>query len=672
MASWIRVERSVPGEFVHVKSLAVGLFMLASHASASGVRAQSLAATPLAVATTWIGWTSTTLQNVPGAEPWQLWWSLNREHFLRPAVSFEGPGCPSGIPWPATEYDARDDRLRPSAKFIDGRVQPALVKALELQGQCESPDPSIVASCLVALSKCRTRGSDDVRGLILPWLASEDQAILEATVIALGQLSEERNVPLLEALLINDERALRAQAPELRTPITERIRACAAFALAETASRVDVELRQAIAAVLVGVVEDDAGGVTRDLRIACVTALGLIRLPFGGPVSLPAGSHPPDSTRLRPVSTEELVLWLLHHLGREDIPDLERAQVPIALARQLYGARCLDALRERVGARLIHVIQTDGSLAVVSSCLLALGELGDSDGDAVDVRIRELLLDVAVRNEHAATAGIALLAIGHVAGRAGHEEVGELWGVETAASARAFLTRELRATQPSRRAWAALSLAVLERALALGQGEAAPESRAALLEALSGASAPEEFAPLALAVGIAGIRSASAELRARLVRSRSPAILGAAALALGLIRDSPAAPLILEALRRTKFHPDAVSPAAEGLSLIGNASDVLALVEALGMVSGRSSHAAIAAALERLGDYRSLDPLVRLLEDPDRTYDARGCAAAVLGDIAGLSPVLWSEQAAAGANFIAPAPILFSPETWTGLLDRMR
>jgi HEAT repeat protein len=213
---------------------------------------------------------------------------------------------------------------------------------------------------------------------------------------------------------------------------------------------------------------------------------------------------------------------------------------------------------------------------------------------------------------------------------------------------------------------------VLERELAGGTGEAAPESRDALLKALSSAVEPEEFEPLALAVGLAGLTSAKEELRARLSRSGSARICGSAALALGLIQDENASAQVLERLRRFKFPPDFVVPAVEGLSLIGDRSVVQECVAALGGVWGRSSQTAVSAAIGRLADGRSLASLIDLLEDEEQTDRARGLAAAAIGDIIQSDPVSWHERIAAGSNCCVPAPILCSPERWSGVLDVLR
>jgi HEAT repeat protein len=610
-------------------------------------------------------------QNFAPGGTWELWWELNRETYLR--EKHRSAGCVSFLkPWPAVELTNKQlDLLGPSNKLIVDEVLPALIKALRDQREREQASPDIVSSSLLALAKYREEGRPDVRQEILPFVVRGEPLVQEAAVIALGILRDERNVPLLAALLFDDDHALRAQGIQLCAPLSERTRACAALALGETSYQVKPECVVEIVGALVRGLESSARTApTCDFQVACLTALGLSRLPIDERLAFAESTR---SNMDRLTCRQDEVLWLLSYLERAGGSDLERAQVPIAIARLLDDTGDHDSLREHAALCLIAHLEPGAAVgrALQTSCIQALGTLGAGTGEPIAARIRASLLQLAASEQDEATC-IAMIALAQVAARRGSDPARDLELSERARSARDFLIGTLRSESAPRRSWAALALGVLERELANGKGEAAPESRAALLEALSSAVEPEEFEPLALAIGLAGLTSAKEELRARLSRSGSARVCGSAALALGLIQDQDASTQILERLRRFKFPPDFVVPAAEGLSLIGDRTVVQECVTALGRVWGRAPQTAVSAALGRLADGRSLASLIDLLEDEEQTDRARGLAAAAIGDIIQSESVSWHERIAVGCNFCVPAPILCSPARWSGVLDVLR
>jgi len=73
-------------------------------------------------------------------------------------------------------------------------------------------------------------------------------------------------------------------------------------------------------------------------------------------------------------------------------------------------------------------------------------------------------------------------------------------------------------------------------------------------------------------------------------------------------------------------------------------------------------------ALGFIGDSRSIDPLVSMLEDKSLTDSARGFAAVALGIVADKEPLPWNSKISVDINYRANTTSLTSPEG-TGILD---
>jgi HEAT repeat protein len=89
----------------------------------------------------------------------------------------------------------------------------------------------------------------------------------------------------------------------------------------------------------------------------------------------------------------------------------------------------------------------------------------------------------------------------------------------------------------------------------------------------------------------------------------------------------------------------------------------------LNEASGLSSQAAISSALGFIGDARSIDPLIELLKDKQKTDLARGFAAVALGIVADKEDLPWNTKISVNINYRASTPTLTSPDVGTGILD---
>ena len=83
---------------------------------------------------------------------------------------------------------------------------------------------------------------------------------------------------------------------------------------------------------------------------------------------------------------------------------------------------------------------------------------------------------------------------------------------------------------------------------------------------------------------------------------------------------------------------------------------------------GLSSQAALASALGAIGDSRSIEPLIEMLADKQKTDTARGFAAVALGIVCDKESLPWNSKISCGINYRANTTTL-AGEGGTGILD---
>lgn len=612
----------------------------------------------------------------PDLTIWQFWWGFNREPYLNLKAHIHTGEVQTG----SSEFFTGEgnsanakDALRPSDQIVRSKVVPALIKALNSESSND-----IVTGCLIALAKigdAKNEGGDGKSQMaeeIKKSLTSGNQEIQETAAVALGILANEQNIPLLEALLFNDSAKLRDFEINYNSAVPDRTRAFAAFGLGLIGYKAGDDGRQAIVNALVKMLEGEARTMgTRDIPVACLTSLGMTALAVKSDASAAVELSDVTAKPAQVTNRQEQVLWLLNYFESKDLPFLNRAHAPISIARLLKDSPHDYWLRAQVGTRLVkHIAKVSSDEnEIKQSCILALGMLGDCDDDAVDKSIRSALMAVTDELSDEQAKFFSLIALAQVAGEPGQGEGGPLKGLEGKGNARAFLLERLEKGKAGARSWAALAIAVLERKLDDRQQMSSPESKAMLRTALADSKAPAEVGALAIAVGIAKATEATDVLREKFEKMSEPDARGFAAIGLGLMNDRQAIALITDVVRKSKFQPDLLKSAATGLGLLGDKEIVPELIVMLGSASGLSSQAAISSALGTIGDVRSIDPLIALLEDKEKTEKARGFAAVALGIVSDKEDLPWNAKISIDANYRANTTTLTSPEAATGILD---
>jgi hypothetical protein len=409
---------------------------------------------------------------------------------------------------------------------------------------------------------------------------------------------------------------------------------------------------------------------TRDVAVSCLTDIGLVPLPIdatAGAIDLKKGYPHPADVKTR----QDQILWLMSFYEEPKINHLVRAHVPRAVASLLSDTPADYWLRNVVGERFLSDIAklSKEKDEVKQSCIIALGQIGDCDGDDLDVKIRAGLMAVKEDLADQMSRNFALVALAQAAGRPGTGKGNPLEGFnDKKASPRVFLLNELSKSKGNTKPWAALALGVMERSLSDYKFPADSDVKATLRLALKDAKQPLEIGAYAIACGIVKDADAKEALREKLNVGEDEA-RGYAAVGLGLIEDLTAVDPIQEIIKKSKYKPALLKSAAIGLGLLGDKKICDDLIAMLNEASGLSSQAAISSALGFIGDARSVEPLIVMLKDKQKTDKARGFAAVALGIVADKEDLPWNTKISVNINYRANTPTLTNPGEGTGILD---
>lgn len=610
----------------------------------------------------------------PDLTIWQYWWGFNREPYLNLKSHIHSGSVQTGSDeffLGRGEQEQSRDSLRPSELVIREKVVPALVKALKTE---QSND--IISGCLVALAKIGDAkdesgdGKSQMAEHIKSRLTDGNQEIQETAAVALGILANEANIDLLRALLFNDSAALRSGGVQFNGSVPERTRAFAAYGLGLIGYKAGDAGKQRVVDALVQWMDSEGKTISqRDIPVACLTSLGLTALPIDSAATQVDISKKIDKPA-KVANRQDQVLWLLHFFSDEQNAFLNRAHAPIAMARLLADAGNGYWLRNEVGNKLASVLSEHDKSQneIKQSCILALGQLGDCDADAVDATIRKALMDSYEKMADEQSKNFSLIALAQVAGRPGQGANPIAAFDDKKSNPRTFLLSRLEG-KSSTVSWSALALAVMERSLDDANQPSSNDTRVALRDALEKSKAPPEIGALSIAVGMLRYEGAKEALRSKFDKISEPEARGFAAIGLGLMDDRGAIQMITEVLRKSKYQPDLLKSAAIGLGLLGDKDIVPELITMLESAAGLSSQAAISSALGFIGDARSIDPLIAMLDDTQKTARARGFAAVALGIVADKEDLPWNAKISVNANYRANTTTLTSPSTGTGILD---
>lgn len=592
----------------------------------------------------------------PDLTTWESWWGFNKEQYLNLKAHVHASPVDTGSDSFWDQGAKARDTLRPSEETIRTKVVPALREVLASE---RSND--IVTGALVALAKIGDARAEDGSSEFAPeiarFLADPNQEIAETAAIALGILGNEATIPMLQDLAL-DTAAGRARVGA--TEVKYRTRAFATYGLGLLGARTsDNATRQRVARILIDVLAIPAAA-TRDIQVSAVSALGLV------PIDLDP-SESPDGSMDAANSRQTQIRFLQRYYRNTSNHYVVRAHVPTALARLLDGAP--TSVRDAVAEDLLAALDRNSKERdeIRMSCILALGQLGDCDSDAIDVRIRAAIGRM-VEEGDLQSRNFTNIAYGQIGGRSGSGADVEKGRRE----ARDFLLGQLSRGKGHMKPWAALGLGVMEHALAnagVPAGGTAATVKEQLRKALADAVRPDLVGAYSIALGIAGDLEARSVLTDKLNSTSEGNARGYVAIGLGLVDARETIAEIQRVVRESKYKPDLLKSAAIGLGLLGDKELVPYLCDMLVEAKGQSSQAAIATALGFIGDSRSIDPLVTMLKRKQGITDgSRGFAAVALGIVADREPMPWNSRISTDVNYRASTSTL-TGENGTGVLD---
>jgi len=599
---------------------------------------------------------------------WTFWWEFNKEPFLSLKAKVYERGIGTG-----DDYfigDANQPRVRetykPTEEQIRQKVVPALLAALRSESNND-----IVTGCMIALAKIGDPPSESADSPMahefLRFLADRNQEISETAAVALGILANPSSIPTLESLLQDRPEGRRlVDQPE----VGYRTRAFAAYGLGLIGAKASNEGdRQHVVEILRKALEAD-DTKTRDLKVSCIIAMGLVPLE-----TIESSAQPTEKGgRVAPETSRTAQLdYLLSFLQDESQNYYVRAHCPGSLARLLVGLppAQFQHQRERIAGDLIARLQKKSGErdSVVQSAVLALGLLGTNDaGSALDVRIREALIDVQDEVGDQQARNFAMIALAKLAGTTAEGAKDPQGGIDAVSKA---LLAQLAEGKSAVRPWAGLACGVMVHELVGAKVESAriPVLQQAVREAFAEEREPARLAALAVSSGIMGDVEAKAGLLKRLQYEKEDSTRGYVALALGLMSAHDATDPIQKIVDEAKYRPDLLKQAAIALGLLGDKDLVPKLVTLLQESKGLATQASLSSALGFIGDHRSIDPLVAMLQNENLTERARGFAAVALGIVADKELLPWNSKIGVDLNYRAATQTLTDQAAGTGILD---
>jgi HEAT repeat protein len=545
-------------------------------------------------------------------------------------------------------------------------------------------------------------------------LRDPNQEIAETAALALGILRSEESLPIIEALLSESARGKELVGGRA---VSERTRAFAAYGLGLIGtSAKNNRARQVVARALCASLPHSESSTERaapvaDVEVAAVIALSIDRLDADrsaspAPAAAPGASSPPigstggstaASTAASPgsstawISRQTQLRFLRGIFDDARRPPVIRAHAATAIAR--LGSEAPEELRSEAQEVLLGALRARSKLenAPLQSCAQSLGLLGTSATDANDRKIRLALVGV-LEDADVQARCFALMALAEVGGRIrSWDEDGEGPGAY-----RNLITGQLMRGRGMTRPWAAIALGVLERKLADARSSAKPKqtiagpwdsgapgnegqvsnaeieagdrSRAILRSYFASAKQRTHFGAGAVALGLCRDRKAVPMLLEGLRETSEDQGQGYIALALGMIGDEAAAAPLKELVRTSKYKPEIMEQASIALALLGDKSTAPELAEMLAKAQGQAAQASIATALGRIGDVRTIEPLLKLIDRKDLTASARAFAAAALGQVADTDPMPWYTPIALDLNYVATTGTLLAGDG-SGLLE---
>ncbi|KAA3608033.1 MAG: hypothetical protein DWQ01_13215 [Planctomycetota bacterium] len=443
---------------------------------------------------------------------WLWWWRFQRwQHF---EAETPEPAESTITPRPEPEDQGPEPAPAPSDQLQKEAAE--FLIELWLQQPEEAP---LRAAILMALARCG--GGSAVGEILRSGLADRDQRVQEAAALALGAYREPHGIPLLCALVADEDLARKHLQ---RHEVPYRVRAFAAYGLGLIASELPyAPVRAQIFECLRGALSQRPGRRQDvhqhdDFGAALVAALGVF--PYD------------DRTKVLPE--------LLAVLRDRQRPERVRTQAPTAIAKLLADAPRPDGFTRNAFELIRRQMLDRGEKAGVrQSCALALGRFGTQAPfaqSATKALLQALDLGGDVHLPH-----LSAMALAEIASR--EHPIGQQHILPV-------LVAGMAQGPDIDRSWFALALG-WSGSLARQDGRAFPHRVGqSLLGAYPDGNQSRLKAAISLALGLLDYRGAEAQLIAGLAPIGKPLLRAEAAAGLALMPDAEAQKAVLAELAR--------------------------------------------------------------------------------------------------------------------------
>jgi hypothetical protein len=595
----------------------------------------------------------------PDLSQWNFWWCFHEDELIAACRGADpaGPG--------AAEPCDGDTRRRVAASLLSLLARES--------------DPGLLGATLCALAKVDAVDGGDAAPRIASFVASQDQLVAERAALALALCEDEGAALSLLVALLQDAPLGRFAAAQSSIP--PRTRAFAAFGLGLVGARTKSNgTRQRIALHLIEALEEPEAA-TRDVKVAALTALGVVPLDWEGKntVVAPHAEH---------VAGRGALLRYLARYGslaeERARPNHRhwhvRAHVPFALARLIAAMpvpQRIDDI-EAVRGAFDFLMATTHELSMerkemLQSGFVALGWITDMLA-ACDARgaltgasaaAVQRLTEIAAQWSDNQCEYFALVALAAT----GAQRPIDPTPLAASVSEHATLLDLAHKAKGQKSPWASLALGLHARERLLAGEGVAPEVVELLRVQIATDKTPQTAGARALALALAGDVSSAPIILRRFQEDfkGSDTTRGELALALGLLGASGAREPIRSLLREMNYRPDFAREALLGLALLGGPTAVDDLLEALDGSRATHVQAAAALGLGLLRDGRAIPRLLAFIEDPSRAASTRAYAAAALGNLCGGKREAWNTLYTDVCNYRVNTPTL--AEAGLGILE---
>lgn len=569
-------------------------------------------------------------------EGWSQWWALEKDAYLR-ADSALGSGAGAR---------GRVDQAELSAGAV-----PQLLASLENSSNGVLLSASLIALAKLGVEPPAIEGEPAPPSLVetlVSFTGHGSQEVAESAVTALGILGSQEAAPVLGELLAG------AAPVGGQAKTSRRMRALAAYGLGAVGRRTRAAAVRRYCVHHLAKALGERDGDSIDVAVACVVALGHVRLPVTTDTAAEDGPLPASDSRAGQIA-------LLSALLQDgSLYDDVRSFLPVTLARLASDIPVQRGIliQELAGRLDSRAQETD---AVRASCVQALGMLVSAQQVAVDEVARQRLFEVARRGTRLER-GLAFAALGRIGGRQAEGLVGQV-----PVLVRDFLMERLVKGKSQERPWAALGLGLLEHGALRAGKPFFSETRSTLREVLARTARPDHVGALCIALGLAGDAEALPLVAAQAVKGDETA-RGHAAAALGLLRAANRIG-VLRSLVVQGRQPQVAREAAIALGLIGDRGATTALLQQAlrGRFQSHRVSALLCVGLTK--DVEAMEPLLELLASEEESAILRGYAAVALGTLVDKEREPWSHALAAGVSWWSAPPTLFDPDSGLGVTD---